>query len=184
MNRFILSHKESLDKVISHTHEQLNSLRIGRAHPGLVEGVFIEAYGNQMTVKQVANIKAQDNRTLVIEPWDKSLVKAIETGLTKAELGALPNVDGTIIRLSIPQPTEERRLQLVKLMKEHIEENRVALRNIREKIREEINDAEKNKEISEDEKFKYLKDVDEVIKEHNATLAEISESKEKEIMTV
>lgn len=165
---------------IDHLHEELGSLRTGRASPALVENVTIMAYGAPMELKGVASITVSDAKTIVIEPWDKSLLQAIEKGIRDADIGINPAVDGQLVRISLPQMTEENRKKLVKIMKEKIEEAKIALRGVREHGREAL----KKMEIGEDEKFKALDEMDKTTKDFTVLVDEIGVKKEEEIMTV
>jgi ribosome recycling factor len=120
----------------------------------------------------------------VIDPWDKSLLPSIEKGIRNSGVGLNPVVDGTIVRISMPQMTEENRKQMVKIMKEKMEEARVKVRHVREEVREQANEMEKEKAISEDEKFKMLDELDKLTKTYNDRVLTIGEAKEEEIMTI
>jgi ribosome recycling factor len=184
MHPFVSQQKPSYQAVVDHLQNELAGLRTGRASPQLVENVKVEAYGSPMELKGVASIKIQDAKTLLIEPWDKSLLQAIEKAIREADLGVNPAVDGSAIRIVLPQMTEETRKKLVKTMKEKCEDCRVALRKVREEAREAIGKQEKEEGLSEDDKFKILDEIDKLTKEFNELVEQISEAKEKEIMTV
>src|SRR4028119_13433 len=120
-----------MKKAVEALRHHLNSIRTGRASPALVEHLHVEYYGSEMPLNQLANISAPEARMLVIQPWDKGAMKAIEKAIQNSDLGLNPNNDGQVIRLSIPQPTEQRRKELVKLVKKEVEEQKVSLRNVR-----------------------------------------------------
>lgn len=126
------------------------SIRAGRANPSLLDKVVVEYYGSEMPVNQVANISTPDPRTLLIQPWDKSVLPEIERGILKSELGLNPNNDGSVIRITIPALTEERRNELVKLVRKTGEDAKVAIRNIRRDANDTLKKMEKNGEIPED----------------------------------
>ena len=184
MHPKILAHKPSFEGVIDHLHQELNQMRTGRATPALVEGLQVEAYGSVMEMKGVGSISVLDAKTLVIEPWDKGLLKAIEKSIHESSLGINPVVDSKVVRLSMPMMTEENRKALVKVMKEKIEEAKVSARGVREKVRNEIMEAEKGGELSEDEKFKLLEELDKMTKEYTDKVEDLGKQKEEEIMTV
>jgi len=184
MHPFVTQKKANFDATMDHLRGELSSLRTGRANPALVDGITVIAYDAPMELKSVASINVQDAKTIVIEPWDKSLLQSIEKAIREAELGVNPAVDGSIVRLSLPPMTEENRKQLVKHMKEKLEDTRVKLRGVREEAREEVMKMEKAKDIGEDEKFKVLDELDRITKEYTAKVEEIGEKKEEEIMTV
>ncbi|MEI7027299.1 ribosome recycling factor [Paenibacillus sp. y28] len=175
--------EDRMDKAIASLKRELGSLRAGRATPALLDRVQVEYYGSMTPVNQLANINTPDSRTLIIQPWDKSSLAAIEKAIMKSELGLTPSNDGTIIRLVIPALTEERRAELVKLTKKYGEEAKVAVRNIRRDANEEIKKLEKNG-VSEDESRRHQDDIqkstDKFIQEVDKALA----AKEKEIMEV
>lgn len=184
MHQRLLRHQPSFEAAVEHLKSELSQMRTGRATPALVEGLQVEAYGSMMAMRGVASISVPDAKTLVIEPWDKNLLKAIEKAIQESPVGINPVVDGKVVRLSMPVMTEETRKNLVKAMKEKLEEARVAARGAREKVRNEIIDAEKNSELTEDEKFKLLEELDKLTKEHTDKIEALGRQKEEEIMTV
>ncbi|PIR93641.1 ribosome recycling factor [Candidatus Falkowbacteria bacterium CG10_big_fil_rev_8_21_14_0_10_39_11] len=183
-NKYIAQHQADVDKSIEHFKEDAASLRTGRANPALVENIQVESYGTMTPLKQVSSISVPESRVLVIEPWDKSILKAIEKAIGNANLGFQGVVDGTIVRITLPQMTEDNRTDLVKILKDKLEAAKVSVRSIREKIKEEIVKAEKNKELTEDDKFDFLKELDREIEVWNKKLDDFGDAKEKEIMTV
>lgn len=184
MHTFLTTKKSAFQATIDHFQKELSSLRTGRATPALVEDITVAAYDSMMEIKGLASINIPDARTIVIDPWDKSLIHSIEKGIRDAGIGLSPVVDGQIIRVMIPLMNEENRRQIVKVMKEKLEEARISLRGVREDVREEALQKEKAKEFSEDEKFKVLDELDKLTKEFTDTLTEMAERKEAEIMTV
>lgn len=184
MHQLLSSRKGDFDKALDHFRTGLGSLRTGRAHPGLVENISVTAYEAQQPLKNLASITVPDSQTLQIEPWDQSVIKDVERAIAQADLGSQPNVDGKIIRLKMPQMTEETRKRMVKVMKEKLEEARVAMRQIREDIRHEVQKMEKAKEISEDERFKIFDELDKLTKDFVSQIDEMGASKEKDIMTI
>ncbi len=184
MHPIISDAKQQGEAAIQHLRGELAGLRTGRASPALVENLTIDAYGAPTQIKAVASITVPDAKTLGIEPWDKNLLKAIEKGIQEANLGINPVVDGKLVRLMMPQMTEETRKNLVKVMKEKLEEGRVAVRGVREKARDAVTKMEREKEISEDEKYRLFEELDRVTKEAGGRVDEIGEQKEQEIMRV
>ena len=184
MHALLTQQQPDFEEAIEFLQKELSQMRTGRATPVLVESIQINAYGSLMELKGVASITTQDAKTLAIEPWDKSLLKAIETAIQKADIGIQPVVSGDMIRLSMPQITEESRKQLVKRMKEYLEETRVRMRAVREKARESITKMEKEKEITEDDKFKLFEDLDKLTREYTERVDQLGAEKEKEVMTI
>ena len=182
LNKIHKDSKEKMKKAIQTTEHEFSIIRTGRASVSLLDTVLVEAYGSQMPIKQMANVSVPDPKTILITPWDKTLLSAIEKAILAANLGFTPNNDGKVIRINIPPLTEERRKEYVKIVKQKSEDGRVAIRNVRRHAIEEIKKVEKDKQISEDESHRAQKEVqkntDEFIEEINKILAK----KEKEIM--
>jgi len=179
-NEFIEKYQQDFDSAIEHYKKELSNLRTGRANPGMVEDILVDAYGVKTPMKQLGSV----SRSLAIEPWDKNLLKEIEKALTYADLGVGIRVDSNLVRVTVPQMTEENRKQLVKMMNEKLEEAKIAVRSVREKIKEEINKAEKNSEISEDGRYDFVAELDKTVGEINKVLQEAADKKEQEILTV
>lgn len=177
-------HKPEFQKVIDHLKTELSSLRTGRANPAILDSVMVEAYGSKMPIKGVGSVGVPDARTITVEPWDKSLLKEIERAIVGANLGLSPVVDGTVVRLNIPQLNEENRKELVKIAGKRVEDARVSIRAAREKIRTAIMAAEEAKKIREDERYKIQEDLEKLVATYNDLIKKMGEEKEKEIMTV
>lgn len=184
MHIFLTSKKPAFETVLDHLQKELATLRTGRATPQLVEDIRVNAYDSVMELKGLASISVQDAKTIVIDPWDKGLTQAIEKAIRDSGTGLSPAADGGVIRIMLPAMTEENRVKLVKFMKEKLEDSRIALRGVREMVRDEILEKEKNKDMSEDEKFKLLDELEKLTKEYNEEISEMGEKKEDEIMTV
>ncbi len=184
MSSHLDQHRAEFQKAIDHFQRELQSLRTGRANVQLVENIRVEAYGQIMDIKGVASLTTPDAKTLQIEPWDKSIVKDIEKALIDASLGMQPNVAGTVIRLVMPPMTEEGRKSLVKVLRQKSEEARIGIRNVREKVKSLITDDEKAKTISEDDRRRFLEQLDKVVAEQNAAVERITNEKEEEILKV
>jgi ribosome recycling factor len=183
-NQVINDAKDRMDKAISQLKRELSTLRAGRATPSLLDKVHVEYYGALTPVNQLANISTPEPRLLVIQPWDKTSLGAIEKAIMKSDLGLNPNNDGTIIRIGIPNLTEERRAELVKLVKKYGEESKVAIRNIRRDSNDAIKKIEKEGTISEDESRRHQESIQKATDGHIVTVDQIVSDKEKEIMEV
>ena len=181
---FVDTHKEQFEKTITHLRHDISSLRTGRATPALVEDIIVDAYGVKQPLKSIASISVADAKTLTVDPWDKSLIQAVDTAISQSGIGINPVNDGKLIRLPLPDLTAERRADLIKVLHKKLEDSRIAIRKIREDIRRSIDSAEKTKEISEDEKFVFYDEVETLVKEYNQKVKHIGEEKEKEIQTI
>ena len=176
--------EERMKAVIASTRKAFAGIRTGRANPSLLDRITVEYYGAPTPLPQMANISAPEPRLLLIQPWDKSVIGDIEKAIQKSDLGLVPNNDGSVIRLAIPQLTEERRRELVKVMKKEAEERRVAVRNIRRELNEDVKSLEKDGEISEDECRRALDDIQKLTDKYIEKIDELAEAKEKEILEV
>ncbi len=184
MHALLTEKKTQFEAAIENLHKELSVLRTGRATPALVEDIQVSAYDSVMEIKGLSSISAQDAKTLIITPWDKSMLQAMEKGVRDADIGLSPIVDGDHIRVVMPQMTEENRKKMVKVVKEKLEDARIRIKGVREGIKEMIIKKEKEKEMSEDEKFKILDELDKLTKEYSDKVGEIGKIKEEEIMTV
>jgi len=182
--QIIEQHKPEFEKSLEMLKNELTTLRVGRANPAMVEGILVDAYGSKMPIKQMASITVPEARTLLIQPWDKTLSKEVEKSIINANIGISPVNEGAQIRLTIPQLTEENRKELVKQVRERMEKSKIALRQIRDKVKDEIGKMEKEKELTEDDRFMLLKKLDETTKEYTTKVEELGEKKENEIMTI
>lgn len=160
---------------------EFSALRVGRATPALVENILVEHYGAKTPLKHLASISAPEPRLLVIDPWDKSAISAIEKAIYSSDLGLSPIVDKNLIRLSIPPLTEERRNSLIKITGVKLEEAKVKCRSARDEAMKESADLFAAKKLTEDEKFKMKENIQELINEANKNLENITAVKEKEI---
>lgn len=181
MHTLLIARKSDFEKTLAHLAEELSGLRTGRAHPALVEHMNVVAYQTTMPLKSLATISVPDARTLQIEPWDQATIKDIERAISESSLGIHPTVDGKVLRLVMPVMTEEMRMRLVKVLKEKSEEARVAVRQVREDIRKEL---QKDEAMSDDEKFKIQDELDKLTKEYVETVEEMAKKKEEEVTTV
>ncbi|MCX6779445.1 MAG: ribosome recycling factor [Candidatus Magasanikbacteria bacterium] len=171
-------------KISDHLKEELSHLRTGRANSAILDGVVVEAYGNKMSLKGVASITVPDPKTITIEPWDKGMLKEIEKAIIASNIGLNPVNDGKAIRLIMPPMTEEFRLDLIKVANQRLESSRISLRQLRDAIRDEIADEEKNKTMNEDQRFAFQEKLEKIMKEQNDSLREMAEEKQKDIMTI
>jgi ribosome recycling factor len=184
MNEVILEMSDKMEKSVEAFKKELSKVRTGRASLSILDGISVNAYGSSMPLNQVGTLTIPESRLIAIQPWDPQMLPAIEKAILKSDIGLNPANDGKIIRLNIPQLTEERRKELVKLVKKVAEDFRVAIRNARRDAIETLKKQKKDKEISEDELFKYQ---DEAQAETDAYVKKIDEataSKEKEVMEV
>ena len=184
MEMMIEKHKQDFDNTISNLEKDLATMRVGRANPVIIENIMVEAYGARTPLKQVASINVSDARTLLVQPWDKSVIKEVEKSIVEAKIGINPVNEGQQLRLVVPALTEESRKELTKSVGEKMEKARISIRQIRDKARDEIVKAEKSKAITEDDKYDLQKKLDDKVKEYNEKIKEIGEKKEKEIMTL
>jgi len=173
------SHK--MEASIHAIERELGHLRAGRANPALVEHIKVSAYGSEMTVQQLANISTPDATTITITPYDKSTLAAVEKGIRLSELNLNPMNDGSLIRLTLPPLTDERRKELIKLVHKHAEEGRIALRNVRRDCNEHIKRLQKDKTVSEDEMHDALSQVDKLLEKRLEELEQHIKAKDKEI---
>lgn len=173
--------QSQFDSIVEHLKEDLASIRTGRVSPALIEQTPIEAYGGTMKLVELGSISSEDARTLVVDAWDKSVMKDIEKGLTQNKIGFSVNNDGNVIRVFFPQLTEESRKEIMKVVNEKHETAKVSLRQLRDKIKEEINSKEKAKEFGEDEKFRYMDELEKKVKDVQERFKAMVEKKEEEL---
>jgi ribosome recycling factor len=175
---------DKMRKAIDHLKSEFGAVRTGRAAPSLVEKLMVEAYGEELPLQQLAGVSVPEARLLVISPYDKSQVKAIEKAIQGSDLGVNPSNDGVVIRLSFPQLTEERRRELVKVVKHRAEEGRVAVRNVRRQARTDLEALKKDGEISEDDLTRVEKDLEKHTHDVIAEIDDLLAHKEKELLEV
>lgn len=173
-----------MGKTISVYKEELLSIRAGRANPAILDKIVVDYYGQQTPLKQVGNISAPEPRLLVIQPWDAKLISEIEKAILKSDLGLNPSNDGKVIRLIIPQLTEERRKDLTKVVKKNGENAKVAIRNTRRDALDKIKKLEKNKEISEDELKKAEEELQKITDKYIDQVDVVTKKKEEELMEI
>ncbi|MED3808516.1 ribosome recycling factor [Priestia megaterium] len=174
--------KERMEKAIQSFSRELASIRAGRASASLLDRVTVEYYG--APINQLAQVSVPEARMLVIQPYDKSQIGEVEKAILKSDLGLTPTSDGTIIRLSIPALTEERRRELVKMVKKYAEEAKVAVRNVRRDANDDFKKLEKKGEITEDDLRGYSDDIQKLTDDHIVKVDKVAKDKEEEIMAV
>lgn len=176
--------EQRMDKTIENLRGEFASLRAGRANPAILDKVMVDYYGTPTPIRQTANISCPEPRMILIQPWDKSLIPAIERAIMKSDLGLNPNSDGAVLRINIPQLTEERRKELVKTASKKAEEAKVAVRNIRRDINDDIKALEKSKEATEDEVKNGLENAQKTTDKFIQKIDEMFKQKEKDILEV
>jgi len=174
--------RQDMEKSLANLEREYKRVRTGRASTALLEGITVEAYGAASPLNQVASLSAPEARLLMIQPWDKSIIGDIEKAILKSELGLTPMNDGKVIRINIPPLSEERRRDLVKIIKKMAEEAKVAVRNIRREANEMLKELKTEKEISEDEMYKGTDEVQKITDSFTAKADEVAAAKEREIM--
>ncbi|MED3660430.1 ribosome recycling factor [Ureibacillus sp. FSL K6-8385] len=184
MNSVYEQAKEKMNKSIAAFTRELASIRAGRANASLLDRINVDYYGVPTPVNQLAGITAPEPRLLVISPYDKSVLGEIEKAILKSDLGLTPANDGNVIRLAIPPLTEERRKELVKLVKKEAEEARVAIRNVRRDANDELKKMEKNGEITEDELRGHVNDIQKLTDDFIAKIDNLAKEKEEEILAI
>ncbi|MGE5399071.1 MAG: ribosome recycling factor [Ignavibacteriales bacterium] len=184
MNPTIKDATQRMDKSIEAFRGEISKIRSGKATTALLDGVKVDYYGTLTPLKQMANVSVLDSHTLSITPWDRSAVQIIEKAIMTADLGLNPSSDGTNIRVPIPMLTEERRKDLMKIIKKMGEDAKVAIRNIRRDANEHLKKEQKEKKISEDDLKDFESEIQKFTNEHTNTIDEIIKHKEKEIMEV
>lgn len=183
-SEIILEMADKMEKSLSAFKSELTKIRTGRASLSLLDGIKVDAYGSSMPLNQVGTLTIPESRQIVIQPWDPQVMSSIEKAILKSELGLTPVNDGKVIRINIPQLTEERRKELVKQVKKIAEEYRVAVRNHRRDAIDALKKQKKNKEISEDEQFKLQDEAQKETDSYVAKIDEVGAEKESEVMEV
>jgi ribosome recycling factor len=176
--------KRRMETTIENVRNEFGKLRTGKASPALLDGIVVDYYGSKMPIRQVANVSAPEPRLLVIQPWEKSMLKEIEKAILKSDLGLNPSNDNIVIRIPIPQLTQERRQDLVKVAKKIAEENKVAIRNVRRDANDKLKKAEKDHDISEDELHRSMDTIQEITDQYTNKVEEMLIKKEEDIMEI
>jgi ribosome recycling factor len=176
--------REKMAKAVAHTQAEFATVRTGRAAPALVEKLRVDYYGAEVPLQQLAGIQVPEARLMVITPYDKSSLKSVEKAIQNSDLGINPNNDGSVIRLSFPQLTEERRKEMVKVVHHKAEEGRVAIRNLRRAARKDLEAFEKDGDISSDELDRAEKELEKITHEYVAEIDRMLQHKEQELLVV
>ena len=173
-----------MDKTILSYKKDLSSLRTGRANPSMLDMIKVDVYGQMLPINQLASISVPEARLITIQVWDQTNVKAVDAAVQKSDLGINPQIDGSVLRIRIPDLTEERRKDLIKVLKNISEKNKVSIRNIRREANDELKNLIKDKKISEDEEKLFEKNIQKVTDDNISNIDKISQEKEKEILQV
>ena len=173
---------DKMDKTVIHFQDELKSVRTGRASTTLLDSISVEFYGTMNPLKNIALISAPDAHLITVQPYDPTALEAIEKAISSSDIGINPNNDGTIIRLSVPPLTEERRKELVKVVHTIIEDGRISIRNIRRDANEKLKSLQKNNELSEDNLKIELDNIQDITDKYIKRLNDIQENKEKEVL--
>ncbi|MGH7475865.1 MAG: ribosome recycling factor [Longimicrobiales bacterium] len=176
--------RAQMDRAIEALRREFAAVRTGKATPTLMDTVRVEAYGAKMPLNQVATVSAPEPRLIVIQPWDKGLIKDIERAIMEADLGLNPANDGTLVRVPVPPMTEERRKDMVKVLHKLAEEGRVAVRHARQEANKQIKQRQQDHELSEDDARRQLDQVQKLTDEHVEKIDRLLEAKEQEVMEV
>lgn len=184
IDEFLDDAAHRMRQAVAHLEHELVATRTGRASPALVENLSVEYYGQPTSLKQIAGISVPEVRLIVIQPWDKSAIPDIERAILKSDLGITPSNDGTVIHLPIPPLSEDRRRDLVKVVRGRVEAARVAVRNVRRDVQDDLRDLSRQKEASEDEVHRASQRLQELTDSHIVAVDAAGERKETEVMTV
>lgn len=184
IEEILLNGEEKMQKAIANMKKEFANIRTGRANPMILDKVQVDYYGSPTPVRQMANVTVQDGTTLAIQPFDKGTLADIEKAIAKADIGITPNNDGITIRLTFPQPTEDRRKELVKDVKKAGEDGKVAIRNVRRDMTDGLKKSEKEDSLSEDQVKDYQDDIQKLTDKYTKEIDSLVSEKEKEVMTV
>lgn len=176
--------RERMSKCVQTFQGDLRKLRTGRAHTSLIEHLKVDYYGAEVPLQQVANIAVEDGRTLVVSPWEKTMVQPIEKAIHKSDLGLTPMTAGTVIRIPMPPLTEERRREITKILRHDAENARIAVRNVRRDVMADIKEMLKEKLVSQDDERRAEAEVQKLTDKHVADIDQLLAAKEKEVMHV
>ena len=176
------SYSEKMDKTIQSFKKEISTLRTGRANSSMLDMIKVDVYGQLMPINQLSTITVPEARLITVQVWDKSNVTLVDSAIQKSDLGINPQIDGQIIRIRIPDLTEERRKELIKVLKGMTEKNKVSIRNIRREANEELKKKLKDKKISEDANKNYEKSTQKLTDDHISTIDKITAEKEKEVL--
>ena len=181
-DEILLDTEERMDKAVANVSDRIKGIRTGRASPGLVEGLRADYYGSPTPLKQLATISAPEPRLLVIKPFDPGSLRAIEMAIQKSDLGINPSSDGKIIRLQVPQLSQEQRQRLAGQIREYAEEGKVAIRNIRRDANKHAEQAKKDNQLTEDDLSRLQEEIQDLTKGHEKGIEEVLSKKTEEVM--
>lgn len=184
MSIYIQKKQEEINSIIEHFRKEISTIRTGRANPSVLDGIYVDSYGVKTPLNGLGNIGIADAQSLTVTPWDRNIMKDIERAISEANLGLGVVNDGDKIRLTVPRMTEEVRKEMVKKLNEKMEDSRIKVRKIRDEIKSDIEKAEKDKEIGEDDKFRFIKELDVEIGKLNDKIKELRDKKEVDVMTI
>jgi len=184
VNEIIEKGVDKMKKTVAATQREFSGIRTGRANPMILDSINAEYYGTPTPIRQLANVAVQEGHTLVITPYDKTIIAGIEKAIMKSDIGITPSNDGNVIRLMFPQPTEERRKELVKEIKKISEDAKVAVRNIRREMTDALKKMEKDEHLPEDEVKKQQDEIQKFTDNYIKELDKIASEKEKEILSI
>jgi ribosome recycling factor len=184
MHKIVKDAETKMRKSIDSFKADIAKLRTGRAHPGILEHIRIDYYGSEMPLNQVANIVATDARTLTITPWEKGMVQVIEKAILNSDLGLNPATAGTVIRVPMPPLNEERRKELIKVVRNEAETARVSIRNLRRDANAELKELLKGKQITEDEERRLIDEVQKITDKFVAEVDQLTTAKESDLMAI
>jgi len=184
LDEIISDAKSRMDKTVESLENAFTKIRAGRAHPSLLDQVHVEYYGSQVPISQVSNVVAEDSRTLKVSPWEKEMVAPIEKAIMTSDLGLNPQSAGEVIRIPLPPLTEERRKDLVRVVKDEAEQSKVAVRNIRRDANSDFKELLKEKEISEDEARQSEDEIQKITDSHIALIDEKLKDKETSLLEI
>ena len=178
------SYEEKMDKTLNNLKKEYLGLRTGRASATLLEPVFVEAYGGKVPLNQVGNISVPESRLITVQVWDESLIQSVEKAIRNSELGLNPMIEGNNIRVPIPELSQERRIEIVKVASKYSEEAKITVRNIRRDAMDKIKDEEKHKSISKDDSFQFSEKIQKLTDKYVEKIENIFQEKEKDILKV
>ena len=177
-------YEEKMEKALDVLKREYSGLRTGRASISLLDPIFVDAYGSKTPLNQVSNVSVPESRLITVQVWDESLVNSVENAIRNSNLGLNPMIEGNLIRIPIPDLSEERRKEIVKIASKYSEDSKVVIRNIRREAMEKIKDLEKNKDISKDDSFKFSDDVQKITDNLIEKVELLFSDKEKDILRV
>ncbi len=178
------NYEEKMDKSIEVLRREFLGLRTGRASPSLLEPVSVEAYGGKVPINQVGNISVPESRLVTVQVWDETLIQSVEKAIRNSDLGLNPMIEGNIIRVPIPELSEERRLEIVKIASKYAEDTKITVRNIRRDAMDKIKDEEKQKNISKDDSFQFSENMQKITDKYIEKIDVLFQDKEKDILKV